>query len=120
MENLLRDVKRQTHGAVSGATKHGTLSFKVSSLGRCEGKFIVLTFFNSDIQIEVLELESMSDIASSQLKYHWLIFLHCDVVRLICESLGHDVDRAWRFLSRGEAQEGQATYDYKANECCFL
>jgi hypothetical protein len=65
MESLLRDMKCQMHGAVSRATKHRTLSVKVSGLGRCEGKFILLTFFNSGIQIEVLELESMSDICSS-------------------------------------------------------
>jgi hypothetical protein len=62
----------------------------------------------------------MSDIVSSQFEYHRLIFLHRDVVRLICESLGHDVDRAWRFRSRGEAQEGQATYDLQGQRMLFL
>ena len=119
MESLLRDMKSQTHGAVSRTTKHRTLSVKVSGLARCEGKFILLAFFNSGIQIKVLELESMSDICGGQYKYYWLTFLYRDVIRLICESLGHDVDRARRFRSRGKTQEGQATYDYKANKYCF-
>jgi hypothetical protein len=50
------------HGAMSRTTKHRTLSVKVSGLDRCEGKFILLAFFNSGIQIKVLELESMSDV----------------------------------------------------------
>lgn len=104
----LRHMQRQRHGAVARAAEVRAVAHKIAGLHGGEGKLAGIALANLRLQVQLLELDSMSHVLAVKFKHYRLTFLQGDVSRRIRKALGSNLDLSWRARCRCRSRRGHA------------
>ena len=114
MRILLNDVKREDHGAVSGAAKHRAVPNERACLRWRKCELAGFAFRDFCVETQILEGKPVINVGAREIQYNGLTLFQGDLCGAITETVGCDLNVFRRGILCAEIVGGYASRDKRA------